>query len=755
MVARILIDSSVKGINKVFDYLIPAQDEEFACIGKRVLINFGQGKGREEEGIIVAISDKPSKEGMRLKKVQKILDTYPVVDKDALHIAKWMSKEYFCNVYDVLKLLFPPGTTAKFSEKKIVGKQTTNVVLAKETNKILEDIEANKFTSGRHIRILKYLIDSGGESLLQDVMSNLEVTKAVVDLIRKKGYINYEKIDVEEENLQEYSYIEKSENLQLTSKQNEVKTALKFLLCTNKYSANLLKGITGSGKTEVYMQLIQDALKMGKGCIVLVPEIALTHQMLERFISRFGNTIAALHSKMSAVERKKQWKRIYDNEAKIVVGARSALFSPVNNLGLVIIDEEHDLSFKSQNTPRYSAVEVAKQICMKKNALLLLGSATPSLKSYKDAQDKKIGFFELNERPGGAKLPEMQIVDMRYEQVRKDRRSKIFSEEFLVRLENAKARGEKTIVFLNRRGHSTYMLCSSCGEVLKCSKCDVSMTYHKSSNLNICHYCSEAKVATDICPNCNQNTLKMNGLGVEQLEEELSRIYNDKVTYIRMDADTTMVKDGHKKILDSFKNENIDVLIGTQMISKGHDIKDVTLVCIVDADSMIGINEYSAAERAFSNMLQVSGRAGRREKEGTVVVQTYNPDSYVIKALEAQEYGKMYENEIQFRQILNYPPFCQIIQIDIYAEDINILKCAGEKMYTYLERASAGLYNANKPQKPFIQKVKNKYRMYIIIKCKLDDEISKRIKFAVDKFEEVEKMPKVRISITKDPIFVG
>ncbi len=591
---------------------------------------------------------------------------------------------------------------------------------------------------------------------MQDLMENMDVTKAVVDLVKKKGYIDYEKVEVKEEALVDYSNISKTEKLELNEEQEKVKTRIKYELIANRYSCNLLKGVTGSGKTEVYMQLIEDAIRYKKGCIVLVPEIALTHQMTERFVGRFGRDIAVLHSKMTFTERKKQWKKIKDGEVKIVVGARSALFSPVQDLGLVIIDEAHDLSYKSQTTPKYDAIKVARKLCEIKNVTLLLGTATPEIGIYKEAKDGKIGYFEINQRAGNAKMPKIEVVDMNMEKVLTERRSDIFSKTFLSYLEEKIAKGEQTIVFLNRRGHSTYIRCKACNKILKCPNCDVSLTYHQKTDLCICHYCSYVTRPYKTCPICSAaDSLEMRGLGVEKIDEELKRIYQDKISTIRMDADTTMIKDGHKKILEEFKEKNINVLIGTQMISKGHDIPNVTLVCIVDADAMININECQAAERAFSNMLQVAGRAGRKDKEGLVIVQTTNVDSYIISALKNQSYDELYNQEILFRKILSYPPFVEIIQLDIYAEDVNTLKAAGEKLHIYLEKASNNLYKANKPVKPFIQKIKNKYRMYIIVKCEINEEITKRIKLAVNKFEELEKMNKVKISITRNPPFIG
>ena len=757
MVARILIDSSVKGINKVFDYKVPKELENLACIGKRVLINFGNGRGRKDEGIIVKLQDKPSKEGMRLKNISEILDENPVVTSEKLSFAKWMSKQYFCNVYDCLKLMFPPGTTAKFKEKNIKIKYENKINLVEDVDFVKVQIRENKIKSAKHMQVLNFLIDSSGSAMQKDILEGIGITKGVLDTMQKHGLVSIEKVEIKEEYSKLFDIKENKEysKKNLTSEQQTVFSSISSLIDRGEYANCILKAITGSGKTEVYINLIEKVIKEGKKAIMLVPEISLTYMMAERFVSRFGNEVAILHSKMTNTERKNEWRRIYNNEVKIVVGARSAIFSPINfeDLGIIIIDEEHDLSYTSQTTPRYITEEVAKFMCKKAGSVLLRGSATPSITTYYEAKEGDGILFTLNNRPGGARLPEIEILDMKQEYTYSHRRSYIYSEEFLDRLEENIARGEQTMIFLNRRGHSAYYICENCGEKLKCPNCDVAMTYHKKANLNICHYCSHVEKVTNVCPSCGKPTLKMHGVGVEKLEEELYRVCKD-VKILRMDADTTAVKDGHKKILDAFKNNEANCLIGTQMISKGHDIANVTLVLVVSADSMLAINDYKAGEKAFSNMLQVAGRAGRKDKPGYVIIQTYDEKNNILEAVKEQDYDALYDEEIYFREMLDYPPFCDIIEIDLNADNLNVLQDAEKRFYMYLEKMKTEKMNIFSPKSPYIQKVNNKFRSYIIVKTNLDDEIAARIKFAIDKFMENERY-KVTISVTKNPVFVG
>lgn len=755
MVARILIDSSVKGINKVYDYKVPEDKIDEAQVGKRVLVNFGNGRGRKDEGIIVKLQEKPSKEGMRLKYISEILDDTNVVTEEKLSFAKWMSKQYFCNVYDCLKLMFPPGTKAKFKEKNIKKKYENKIKLAMDINRAKDMIKNNEIKSAKHMQVINYLIDSSASAMQKDILNTLNITKSVIDTMNKNKLIEIVQEEVKEEYSNNFSVNLNYTKKTLTNEQEEVYRSIKSLMDNENYYNCILKGITGSGKTEIYINLIEEVIKNNKKAIMLVPEISLTYMMAERFVTRFSNKVAILHSKMTDTERKKEWMRIKNDEVKIVVGARSAIFSPIDfkDLGIIIIDEEHDLSYTSQTTPKYITEEVAKYMCKKANCVLLRGSATPSIVTYYEAKEEDGILFTLNNRPNNAKPPKIQILDMKQEFTYKNRRSKIYSEEFLDRLEENIKKGEQTMIFLNRRGHSAYFICDECGAKLKCPKCDVSLTYHKKANLNICHYCSYVEKVTDVCKECGKKALKMHGIGVEKLEEELYRVCKD-VKILRMDADTTAVKDGHKKILDAFKRKEANCLIGTQMISKGHDIDNVTLVLVVSADSLLSINDYKAGERAFSNMLQVAGRAGRKDKEGYVIIQTYDDKNDIIKAVQNQDYDALYEDEIYFRRMLDFPPFCQIVQIDITADDVNTLSKAEKVFYMYLEKVKTDGMEIFSPKSPYIQKVNNKYRSYIVIKCIFDEDKARRIKFAVDKFEENERY-KVKISVTKDPIYVG
>lgn len=608
MIVKILINTSVKTLNRVYDYKVPAELEEQIEIGKRVSISFGRGAVREEEGIIVKIEDDApenivSKTGRKivLKEINSVLDEVSYLDDSRLKLAKWMSHMYFCNVYDSLKLMLPPGTTSKNSKKNLNYKQDTSVVLNRQVDEVNFDIESGKIKSAKHIQLLRFLIDNDFV-LLNDIIDGLDISRAIVNTVEKNGYIRFEKIDIENDLLEELN-VERSDSLIPTTEQKYAIDSISKYVDESIFKQVLLFGVTGSGKTEVYLQVINKVLKKGKKVIVLVPEISLTHQTVVRFLSRFGNNIAVLHSKMTVSKRKEEYKRIKDGKVDIIIGARSAIFAPIADLGLVIIDEEHDSSYYSQTTPKYSTKEVASYICNANNAVLLLGSATPEISTFYKAQSGNMELITLTNRPQNAVLPNIELINMKDE--RATGNSGILSnrlkEEILKNIEN----GQQTMIFLNRRGYSSYLTCNDCSHVFKCKNCDVAMTYHKTNNLLLCHYCSHVEKNVTRCPKCSSENISQGGIGTQKIEEELRSIYSN-ISILRMDADTTVARDSHQKILDEFRNKKINVLVGTQMISKGHDIENVTLVGILGTDSLLSMNDYLASEKAFSHISQVS-----------------------------------------------------------------------------------------------------------------------------------------------------
>ena len=482
-----------------------------------------------------------------------------------------------------------------------------------------------------------------------------------------------------------------------------------------KYEQFLLYGVTGSGKTEVYLQLIGEALKQNKTAIVLVPEISLTPQMIDRFIARFDKEeIAVIHSKLSIGERYDEWNKIKEGKAKIVIGARSAIFAPVQNIGIIIIDEEHDSSYKSEAVPKYDAKEIAKKLAKENKCPLILGSATPDLNTYYKAKQGKITLLELTHRANNSKLPEVEIVDLKMELANGNRT--MLSVKLHDAIEKNLQEKRQTILFLNRRGYSTFIMCRECGYTVKCKNCNISMTYHKTENKLKCHYCGYEENVVTVCPECKSTKIRYFGTGTQKLEQEINKIF-PQATTIRMDVDTVTKKNSHEEILNKFRNENIDILIGTQMVVKGHHFPNVTLVGVIAADSSLNIDDYRANERTFQLLTQVAGRAGREKLDGRVIIQTYTPDNFSIICAKKQDYEMFYNTEIALRKQLNYPPFCDIILIGFNSLSEKEIIEVSQRVYMELKNnLNKDEFNVLKPMPSPIDKIQNKFRWRIIIK---------------------------------------
>ena len=517
------------------------------------------------------------------------------------------------------------------------------------------------------------------------------------------------------------------------------------------FSEFLIYGVTGSGKTEIYLQLIEKALKEHKSSILLVPEISLTPQTVNRFIARFGKeNIAVLHSKLSIGERYDEWNKINDNKAKIIIGARSAIFAPVKNLGIVIIDEEHDGSYKSEMTPKYDAREVAKYICRTNNIPLVLGSATPDINTYYRAKNKEIVLLELTKRANSAELPNIEIIDLR-EELANGNKSMISTKLYTEIEENLRNK-KQTILYLNRRGFSTFVMCRNCGYTVKCKNCNINLTYHSNNNKLKCHYCGYEEKLVTKCPECESNQIRYFGTGTQKLEYEINKLFPTAST-IRMDIDTVTKKNSHEEILDKFKNENIDILIGTQMVVKGHHFPNVTLVGVIAADGSLNIDDFRANEKTFQILTQVAGRAGREKEKGRVIIQTYNPDNFSIECTKKNNYNLFYNTEIALRKQLKYPPFCDIILIGFTSTIEKEVEEISNKIHSYLknrvlkENLSIILYKALPAP---IDKIKNKYRWRILIKCKFSEEIINLMNDVLEEYYKF-KLKNTKISIDLNP----
>ena len=496
--------------------------------------------------------------------------------------------------------------------------------------------------------------------------------------------------------------------------------------------------------------LIENVLNQGRRAIVLVPEISLTYQTVERFVSRFGNNIAILHSKMTVSQRKDEYKRIKRGEVDIVIGARSAIFAPVEDLGLVIIDEEHDTSYYSQTKPKYSTKDIAAYICKEAGAVLVLGSATPEINTYNKAINGKIELFEMKNRAADAKLPSIELVNLRDDRIMGNTSS--ISLKLKAAIEENIKNHEQTMLFLNKRGYNSYLTCKQCGYVFNCPNCDVAMTYHKTNNLLLCHYCSHVEKNVSICPKCGSEEISSYNLGTEKLEEELKEMFPN-ISVLRMDADTTVARDSQAKILDEFKNENVDVLIGTQMISKGHDMPNVTLVGIIGTDSLLAMNDFCASERAFSNIYQVSGRAGRSSKEGRVLIQTSDTDNYILQAVEHNDYNEFFDKEIEYRKTFGYPPFIDILLFEISGQNLYDVKQNAQILYNLLNSDNYNEYRVYSPKSPFIQRINNRYRVNVMLKAKLNTKIYSNIYEKIKIYSSKAKNNTTLI-VTKNPTFI-
>ena len=688
----------------------------------RVLIPFGARK-IYEVGYVVNLKESSE---YKCKNIVKIIDR--VFDEKKLMLAKWISEKYFCTLADAIRLLVPPGTTTNV--EKVKAKTEKYVSL-------LDTADFSKIKSDKHKKIVEFLKDNGSsqKAVLKDI---LDVSDAILKTLEKNKIIEIRDVEVSRNPFWNKK-IDKKEKPVLTEEQEQVVKSIDI----EEYSKNLIYGVTGSGKTEVYLRLIEKVLNAGKNAIVLVPEISLTPQITDRFLARFGEVVAILHSGLSLGERYDEWQKIKSNNCRIVIGARSAIFAPLENIGIIIIDEEHDSSYKSETLPKYDAKEVANYIALCENVPLVLGSATPDIRTYYSALNGDINLLKLENRISKFGLPNIEIVDMREELASGNRT--VFSRKLYYSMKEAIKNKEQIMLFLNRRGYSTFIMCRDCGYVVKCEDCDVSMTYHMDLNKLICHYCGKTKDVVNICPECGSKNIRYFGNGTQKIEQEIKK-YFPEASVIRMDVDTTRIKGGHEKILNKFKNEKIDILLGTQMIAKGHDFSNVTLVGILAADSALNIGDYRANERTFQLLTQMAGRAGRGEKKGAAIIQTYMPDEFSINAAKEQNYTKFYNLEINVREKLNYPPFCDIIVSIISGADEELVKKEASKLFDILHTK----FNAYLPVPAPISKINNEYRWRILIKENLDYDKLKDFHSLVSEFYKV-KSNDVKVSVDVNP----
>lgn len=710
MVAEIIIDSKAKKLNRKFDYEIPKELEEIVDVGSRVLVPFGNFKTLEQ-GYILKIKEKSDYE---VKKIAGLEENLP---PEKIELARWMARKYFCNVSECIKLMLTPGTRSKNKDDRTKDKTLNYIYL----NKQVEEINIDSLRGEKQKKLIEFIKNNEGLTI-PEIETFAEISRSTVNSLVNRGILKIvnEKID---RNPLANKKIDNNKKLVLNEEQEDAYKKIEKSMDENRYEKFLIYGITGSGKTEIYLQLIEKAIIQNKSAIVLVPEISLTPQMLDRFIGRFGKEkIAVLHSKLSIGERHDEWERIKNGEAKIVIGARSAIFAPCSNLGVIIIDEEHDSSYKSESSPRYSAKEVAEKIASNNLVPLVLGSATPDLRTFYDTENGNTTLLKLTKRANNSCLPSVEVVDLKFELATGNR--SMISNLLYSEIEKNLKEKKQTILFLNRRGYSTFIMCRNCGYTLKCPNCNISLTYHITKNILKCHYCGHTQRPVNVCPECGSEKIRYFGTGTQKLEQEIKKQFPESTT-IRMDVDTVTKKNSHEEILKKFKEENIDILIGTQMVVKGHHFPNVTLVGVIAADGSLNQDDYRANEKTFQILTQVAGRAGREKLPGKVIIQTYNPNAFPIECAKIQDYDMFFKTEIELRKQLKYPPFCDIILIGFSGENENEIKNISEYMFNIL-KPNLEKYQINvfQPMPAPIDKIQNKIRWRMIAKGNVTEEVT-------------------------------
>lgn len=722
MIADVLVEVPVNGINKTFSYLVPQILQEKISVGMKVLVPFAN---RKIEGFVLNIKNEVQTD-FELKDIISIIDEEFILNDELLQLGKYISNKTFCSLIKAYQTMLPVGLKANV--RKSINKKYETYIEINDNHDLID-------FKGKQLEIIKY-IEKEKKVLKKDLkLISLSALKTLLDKnILKEVYQEVYRLD---------NTIEKKDNnINLTEKQKGVID--KVLFKKNIFCPFLLHGVTGSGKTEVYINIVEKIVNDGKEAIILVPEISLTPQVVSKFKNKFGEIIAVLHSGLSEGEKYDEWRKIVRKEVSIVIGARSAIFAPFENIGIIIIDEEHSDTYKQENPPRYNAIDVAIYRAKKNNCPIVLGSATPSIDSYTKA---KMGLYELlvlNERINN-KMPKVNLVDMKNEI---EDGNKIFSLLLKNKLKECIENDKQAIILLNRRGYSTSITCHHCGYKVVCPKCEIPLTYHKKGNYMMCHYCSYKTFKPKLCPECKSSDINEFGLGTEKLEEEINNTFIGART-IRMDVDTTSRKGSHNKIISDFQNKKYNVLIGTQMVAKGLDFEDVTFVGVINADASLNIPDYRSAERTFDLLSQVSGRAGRGKLAGEVILQGFNMDHYSILAASIHDYKSFYDKEMIIRKKLDYPPYYNLCLIKTSSKDYDSLTNENDKIINYLRNKLSNCMVLG-PSMASIPRINNTYYMQIIIKYKNIKNIYDCLTFLVSKYNK----NKIKLEIDINPYHI-
>ena len=715
MIYKVIVDVSNDNVDRVFDY----EYDTAIKIGSRVLVPFAN---RLLQGTVVGESDASDYDGS-LKPIKKVLDDTLAISDEFLFVSEQLANKYFLRRNDIFKLILP----SELRDNKVNDIHKTVITVGD-----MDEAEAvaSVGRAKKQVELVQYIYATGEKDLS---LLLTRFSRAVVNGAVEKGALKQRQQVVSR---MQNSFERKPCTITLTPEQ---KAAYESII--TKPQTYLLHGITGSGKTEVYLHVIEHALAQGKTAIMLVPEISLTPMMLNRFHDRFGDDVAVLHSRLSAGEKYEQWKRLREGKARVALGARSAIFAPLENLGAIIIDEEHDSSYTSENNPRFETSFVAQLRAEYNHCPLVLGSATPKIEDYHKAKSGEFALLELTKRTNNATLPDFHIVDMVGQVM--DGNTSCFSAPLLSAIKQAIADQKQVMLFVNRRGWASFMMCRDCGYLAKCSDCDIALVYHKEDEQLKCHYCGKRFYALTECPNCHSHYIRYGATGTQRIVEELQNIFPE-VPIFRMDNDTTRGKNGHEKILSAFGASNPGILVGTQMIAKGHDFEAVNLVGIIDADVSLFTNDYRATETTFQLVTQVAGRAGRKGGQGQVFLQTYAPRHYVYRLARNYDYKSFYEHEVNVRQTTQFPPFSNIIRVLVTSEDDLLakktIKSIIEPLMSLKTEFGRQIYNLQAMPSP-IKRIQNKFRYQIIIRYALNDDITCKIHTICD------IMPKGKVSI--------
>ena len=706
-IAKIAVSGIPFRLDRPFDYAIPLDMKEKVQPGVRVEVPFTRAN-RRTEGIVLALAPIGAYE--KLKPISEVLDEAPILTQAQIKLALWMHERFFCTVYEAVKAMLPAGLWFKNGKRRVSDKYVTMAALAVPAEEAAEAAEQKRRRAPQQSELLRTLC-AIGRAALPDLREFTGASLQSVRALRDAGLISLEDVPVYRR--PEAPEGERQPLPKLNSEQTKAFKGILKLAGGKKASGALLFGVTGSGKTTIYIRLIAEMRRRGKTAILLVPEIALTPQMLRTFSSHFGDDIAVLHSSLSAGERLDEWRRIKNGEAGVVIGTRSAIFAPAEDLGIIIIDEEQEDSYKSENAPRYHARDVAKFRCAQDNTLLLLGSATPDVESRWRAEQGSYAYFTLSRRFNEQSMPSVEIVDMKRE-LRRGNGSSI-SERLRSEISENLERGEQSILFLNRRGANKLITCVDCGFTYSCPNCSVSLTYHSFSRRLMCHHCGYTQRLDEHCPECG-GTLKYVGTGTQKLEEELHELFPD-TPVLRMDTDTVAPAGGHDMLLERFQTERIPIMVGTQMVTKGLNFENVTLVGVISADQSLYAGDYRATERTFSLITQVVGRSGRFEKPGRAVIQTFTPENETIRQAARQDYESFYRAEIELRRLQALPPFTELLCITMSGrEESLVLGCAAKARDELLDatRSENGVRVLG-PAPLSVLRVNNNYRYRVTL----------------------------------------